>query len=67
MGKLKKSNSKYTQVIRIKNKTRKLEKKLKTIKNENSIAHIKRDCRIGRKAEGFKREEFKFKEKKRNG
>jgi hypothetical protein len=61
---VKKNNSKYTSAIRIKNKTRKLAKRLKTIKKEESIKNIKRDCRIGRKVEGFLREEFKTKGKK---
>lgn len=61
---IKKSNSKYTSATRIKNKTKKLEKKLKNIRKEESIEHIKRDCRIGRLSEGFQRQEFKFKAKK---
>jgi hypothetical protein len=65
MGKAKKSNTKYTSATRIKNKTRKLEKRLETIKKEDSIEHIKRDCKIGRVKEGFKKEEFKFKTKSR--
>lgn len=65
MGKLKKSNSKYTQVVRIKNKTRKLEKRLNSMINETSKEHVKRDCRIGRKKEGFKKEDFKFRPPKR--
>ena len=52
---------------RIKNKTKKMENRLKTLKKETSIEHIKRDSRIGRTKEGFQKEDFKFRERKKNG
>lgn len=68
MGKRSGTNAKCTQYLnnrtRIKNKTEKLEKRLKNIKDEKSITNIKRDCKIGRSREGFPKEAFKFKEKK---
>lgn len=81
MAKVKKSNSKYTSAIRIKNKTRKLEKRIrlleenrkkdpvinpntKTLPIRRDIKNVKRDCRIGRIGEGFKKEDFKFKPRK---
>lgn len=63
----KSSNPKYQKYlnakVRIKNKTTKLLKRLKTIKKEISIEHIKRDSRIGRKKEGFTPESFKHPKK----
>jgi len=61
MAKQRKSNSKYTNAIRQRNKKRMLEKKLKKMTKEESIANVIRDCRIGRKAEGFQQEAFKHK------
>lgn len=81
MAKLKKSNSKYTSAVRIRNKTRKLTKRIETLElnrekpqviNPNTktlpirrdISNVKRDCKIGRVKEGFKKEDFKFQKRK---
>jgi hypothetical protein len=65
---------------RIKNKTQKLEKKLETLNNNRKkevinpntklpavrrfLGNIVKSCRIGRKAEGFQKEDFKSKSRK---
>jgi hypothetical protein len=67
MGKSRVNKTKYTSSIRIKNKTRKLEKRLKSIAKEVSKEHIRRDCRIGRKMDGVQPESFKFRRKNNNG
>jgi hypothetical protein len=75
MAKQRKSNSKYTNAIRQRNKKRKLEKTLKHLEecrkieiiNPNTklppkrkpLENIVKNCRIGRKAEGFQPEAFK--------
>ena len=46
---------------RIKNKTRKLEKRLRNSElKEETKDKIRKHCRIGRKAEGFVKESFKY-------
>ena len=78
---IKKSTSKYSSSVRIRNKTRKLEKRIemlevnrkkepiinpntKTLPIRRDINNVKRDCKIGRVKEGFKKEDFKFQKRK---
>jgi hypothetical protein len=77
---VKSSGSNSSNGVRIRNKTRQLEKRIRKLEKcrekpvearpgkplaiRRPLEHIKRDCRIGRKAEGFVKEEFKFKAKK---
>jgi hypothetical protein len=63
------TNPKYQKYLnnktRIKNKTIKMEKRLKTIKEEKTRNKILEVGRIGRKKEGFKTEQFKCKPPKK--
>lgn len=46
--------------MRIKNKTKNLEKRISKIKDEKSKENFIKSCKIGREKEGFAPEKFKF-------
>jgi len=53
-----------TGKVRIRNKQKELDRRLKRLTKEESKDAIIKSCRIGREKEDFKKEEFKFKAKK---